>query len=191
MAFRTASPSAIRVWTIQRADCWKQVRRDGVLRADGRRIWRHFRPAYRWLMEQMARRLPDYVGGFPVWFWHSPKPDLRNSAHLETGTRGVRLEAGVPADRVLLLDFDAWHCVLNHWRLSMTEREDDAWDKRVKLKGPLTAALEEELQVTWERVFDLATLKRSPLWKPVRHIQGVTEYIRLDEIVRADRFIAR
>jgi hypothetical protein len=183
---------SIRVWTIQHADWRERLRRDQLLRGDGRHVWPDFRPAYRWLMEQMARRIPDYRGGYPIWFWHSPKPDLRRGAHLQRGVDGVRVEAQLPASRVLLLDFDAWHCVLNRWRLSLTWREDSSWHQRTgQHDGPLRAALEKELQASWERVFDLAALKRSPLWRPVRNVQAVAEYIRLGEIIHVDRFSAR
>lgn len=180
---------SIRVWTIQHADCWERLQPDGLLRGDGRHVWPEFRCAYRWLMRQMADRIPDYGGGYPVWFWHSPKPDLRHAAHLQRGAHGVRIEAELPAGRVLLLDFDAWHCVLNHGPLSLTWREDRNWDKR--MAHLLPGACEKELRGTWERVFDLDALNRSTLWRPVRYIQGIVEYIRLNEIVRIDRFTAR
>jgi len=183
---------SIRVWTIQHADWWERLRRDRLLRGDGRRVWPELRSAYRWLMRQMAKRVPDYGGGYPIWFWHSPKPDLRHRAHLQPGAHGVRIEAQLPVGRVLLLGFDAWHCVLNHWRLSLTWREESSWHQRTgQHDGPLPAALEKELQASWERVFDLAALNRSPLWRPVRNIQAVAEYIRLGEIIHVDRFSAR
>jgi hypothetical protein len=187
-----STAGSIRVWTIQHADWWERLRCGRLLRGDGRRVWPEFRSAYRWLMQQMAKRVPDYGGGYPIWFWHSPKPDLRHRAHLPPGAYGVRIEAQLPVGRALLLGFDAWHCVLNHWRLSLTSREDSSWDKRTaQQNGPLPAALEEKLQATWERVFDLAALNRSPLWRPVRNIQAVAEYIRLGEIIHVDRFSAR
>lgn len=85
----------------------------------------HFRPAYRWLMSQMKERVAGCRGLWPIWFWHSPKPDLRHSAHLPRGERGVRLELELPRDRTLLLDFETWHAVLNRWHLSQSQRESE------------------------------------------------------------------
>lgn len=64
-------------------------------------------------MEQMGGRIPAYSGGLPIWFWFSPKPDLRHRAHLPRGEQAVRLELELPRETVLLSDFDTWHCVLN------------------------------------------------------------------------------
>ena len=146
-------------------------------------------------MEQMARRVPGYTGGFPVWFWHSPKPDLRCAGHRSAGERGVRIELELPRERVLLFDFQSWHCVLNRWRLSLSERESKEWDRRTKgldqHRAPLPAPLEAELQATWERVFDLDRLRCARLWGPINEIQGVTEYVRLEEVRGVTEFLAK
>jgi len=78
----------IRVWTIQRPGWYALLQQRGVLGGDGRRPWRELRPAYRWLMGQMRRRIPGYRGGWPVWFWCT-WPDLGRTAHLPKGERGV------------------------------------------------------------------------------------------------------
>jgi hypothetical protein len=185
----------MRVWTIQRAGCWELFQKRGVLRGDGRRVCHHFRPAYRWLMTQAHQRLPGYQGGFPIWFWHSPKPDLRHSAHVPRGERGVRIEIEIPRDRMLLSDFNTWHCVLNRWHLSRSWRESRDWDRRVKgydqFIGPLPPLLEAELQATWDRVFDFDLLRRARIWGPIDQIQGVTEYVMLTEVRRIEEFIGR
>lgn len=191
----SAEHQTVRVWTIQRAECWRRFKCQGVLRADGRRVCRDFRPAYQWLMQQMARRVGGYAGSFPVWFWHSPKPDLRHGGHLAAGEHGVRIELELPRERVLLFDFQSWHCVLNRWHLSLSERESKEWDRRTKgldqYRAPLPAPLEAELQATWERTFDLSRLRRAKLWGPINEIQGVTEYVRLEEVRGVDEFVAR
>ncbi len=196
MMARSASPAereTVLVWTIQAAECWHRFTREGVLRTDGRYVDRHFRPAYRWLMHQMSRRITGYTGGFPVWFWHSPKPDLRRGGHRPAGERSVRIELELPRERVLLFDFQSWHCVLNGWHLSLSERESREWDRRTERfdSAPLTPQLEAELQTTWERVFELDRLRRAKLWGPIDEIQGVTEYARLEEVRCVDQFVAR
>jgi hypothetical protein len=192
---RHSGSNSVRVWSIQNADCWDLFQKRGILRADGRRIQRYFRPAYQWLIEQMRGRVPGYTGGPPVWFWYSPQPDLRKRGHLQRGVRGVRLELELPRERVLLLDFETWHCVLNRWHLSRSWRESRKWDRKTEGFGPnwnpLPPALESELQATWQRVFDLDLLKRAKMWGPIDRIQGVTEYVRLEEVRSVKAFRSR
>jgi len=146
-------------------------------------------------MAQMHERIPGYAGGLPVWLWCFPKPDLRHGGHLARGEHGVRIELELPRDRVLSLDFETWHCVLNRWRLSRSWRENRDWDRQTEALGqyraPLPPPLEEELQATWQRVFDLDFLRRSKLWGPVDEIQGVTEYVLLEEVRSAKEFVGR
>lgn len=192
-AIGKTDPELVRVWTIQHVAAWERLQRAGVLQADGRRVWRCFRPAYSWLIEQMQHRLPDYSGRYPIWVWISPKPDLRRTAFARRGQQRVRIEAELPRDRLLSLDFNTWHCVLNNWHLSLSEWEDGEWDRRTRqfARGSLPPALEAERRASWERVFDLASLRRSSLWGSIDTIQGVTEFIRLEEVRRVDFFVAR
>jgi hypothetical protein len=127
--------------------------------------------------------------------WHSPKPDLRHGAHLPGGERGVRIEVELPRDRVLLLDFETWHCVLNRWHLSCSWRESREWDRKTKgldqFWSPLPPILEAELQSTWERVFDFELLRRAKIWGPIDKIQGVTDRILLEEVRNVKEFAGR
>jgi hypothetical protein len=167
----------------------------GILRADGRRIPRNFRAAYRWLTVQMRDRVPGYAGGSLVWFWCPPKPDLRKRGHMPPTTPSVRIELELPRQRVLLLDFETWHCVINRWHLSRSWRESREWDRKMEgLNQPWTALpehFEAELQSTWQRVFDFDLLRRAKMWGPVDRIQGVTEYVHLDEVRSVKHFTAR
>jgi hypothetical protein len=187
--------NTIRAWTIQRTACWEQFQKRGILRGDGRRVDPYFRPAYRWLITQMGRRLPGCEGVYPVWFWYSPKPDLRHGAHLSRGERGVRIELELPRARVLLLDFETWHCVLNRWHLSCSGRESREWDRKTKgfdrFRVHLPPVLEAELRSTWERVFDFELLRRAKMWGPIDKIQGVTDYILSEEVRHVKQFIGR
>ena len=118
-------------------------------------------------MRQMSNRIPGYTGSFPVWFWHSPKPDLRHGGHRPAGEHCVRIELELPRARVLLFDYQSWHCVLNRWHLSLSERESREWDRRSEgldqYNALLPPKLETELRATWERVFELDRLRRAKL----------------------------
>ena len=183
----------ITLWTIQAPEAWERCRRTGRLVPDGRRGWRHFRPAYRWLREQARSRLPGYAGGPLLWAWLR-KPDLRRR-QFSPGRPGVRFEFAVPRERVLCSDFSAWHCVLNLDYLALSEAEDDAWDRRLAERGldwrHLPPAERRELEKSWERIFDLEALDASDWTGPVTHVQAVLELIRLEEVVRVDPFVSR
>lgn len=163
-----------RLWTIQTHTAWQHAQQKGILRTDGRRVERTFRPAYRWMMRHMQLRLPNYRGGYPVWAWYAPKPDLRASALLPRGTRGVRIEFEAPAHAMLLSNFDAWHCVLNGSYLALCE------DEYHKVGAKFTAA---QVEQSWTRIFDLQ--------KTDLYIQAVVEQITLSQVVRVDTFVAR
>jgi hypothetical protein len=117
--------------TMQRPSWWRALQERGEIHGDGRYACHHFRP-YKWMMEQMRRRVPGYGGGFPIWLWHSPKPDLRHSGHLSRGEQALRIELESPRELVLVSDFETWHCVLNRWHLSLTWRESREWDRKSK-----------------------------------------------------------
>ena len=184
-----------RAWTIQRPSWWRTLQERGEIRGDGRYVCHHFRPAYKWMMEQMRRRVPGYGGGFPIWLWHTPKPDLRHSGHLARGEQALRIELELPREIVLLSDFETWHCVLNRWHLSLSWRESREWDRRTKdydqFRQTLPPSLEAELQATWDRVFDLDLVHRTKLWGPVDHVQGVVDRVLLTEVCNVREFVSR
>ena len=70
-----------------------------------------------------------------------------------------------------------------------------AWEHKSKgfdqYGAPLPEPLEAELQLTWERVFDFELLRRAKIWGPADKIQGVTEYVLLDEVRRVTEFVSR
>lgn len=178
--------TTVRLWTIQPLPQWERLQRTGTMTADGRRAMRDFREAYRWMRGQMAARLPDYGGRHLLWAWRMPKPDLRRTAHLPSGTPGVRIEFRLPIGRALCSDFDAWHCVLNRQYLALTEGEDDAWHAQTP-----EARRASEIEKSWERIFDLKLLDGSTWAGPVRHIQAVFERLHLHEVIDVTRFIAK
>lgn len=204
----------MRLWTIQHAPAWDDLQRKGVLRADGRRADYLLRKSYRWLMGEMRTRIPSYSGRFPVWAWAQPKPDLRRSCHLPSGAEGVRIEFEVPADRVILSDFDAWHHVLSGDLVPLSGIESNAWHAEweewtAQEKNQFSRAERRErptfydvhrdrIRASWPRIFDLdamACLMRDPDWgcgpDHTQFVQAVLEEIYLDEVIRVTPFVAR
>lgn len=152
----------MRVWTIQSVPAFRRLKKSGILFADGRRCWRCFRPAYRWMMAEMSERLPRYNGRHPLWLWvrwlpESPKPDLRSTGHAWPGTRCVRLELEISAESIVQFDHDLWHIPLNC--------------------GP------EKSRRGWRNIFSLADEDCS--------IAAVTDRITIDQLRIADYFVAR
>jgi len=130
------------LWTIQRVEAWQTLQRRGVLLGDMRRVYIHFRPAYQWLMEHLSLRRA------PIWAWHAynakrKRPDLRCSAHLGRGERGVCVEFDAPDGLVTLSRFDLWHSALNDAFLSEDEQHD--------IDNPTL----EQKQQSWQHLFDL------------------------------------
>lgn len=162
-------------WTLQTEAAWEHMQANGVLRGDGRRIFKEHRQAYRWIMDRMHERLPTYQGGFPVWLWtkwceQHRQPDLRSSGHFPPGQRAVQLELEIPKKEILLHDFYTWHYVLADIYLP-DNLEDD--HEQVTTK--------EEKEESWNKIFDV---------RCSRSIAAVIESVRLDQVRTVQHFIS-
>ncbi|HEV8658155.1 MAG TPA: DUF3841 domain-containing protein [Thermoanaerobaculia bacterium] len=174
------------LWSIQQRECWLLAQKRGAIRADGRRVWRSFKPAYRWMRDQLMTRLgrpPAHIT-YPTWAWlqyksaDRPRPDLRHSAHLSPGTQGVVIEFEIAPEHVLLSDFDLWHYVLNDSYLPAHRGDDrDSPSSR-------------ERRRSWERIFDMSFSSndvavpfaqksvQASLWQiPLEAVKSVREFI--------------
>ena len=191
------------LWTIQDMAAWERLQKKGGLRADGRRAQAYHRHAYRWMAEQMRLRLPHPHARFPLWGWYrwqgiqQARPDLRASGHLEKGMAGVRIEFEVPEDRVLLSDFDAWHCVLNRCFLSLREEEEETFAENLKRAGvrwgwPYPEPFHSRIVSSWERIFNLEA-GAPEWWGPLseRSVQATFWELGLSQVRRVDRFTAK
>ncbi len=146
----------------------------------------------------MQLRIPGATGRFPIWAWAWPMPDLRRTAHLPPGTPGVRIEFVAPRSAVLLSDFDAWHQVLNHAYLALTEAEADAWESRAgrgRFVSALSPSLQAEIEESWTRIFDLPALLAAPEWHgghaERQFIQATIEELPVTDVRSVRPFIAR
>lgn len=172
----------ISFWTNQTIEAWNEALEKGYLIGKPKYIWEELKEPYHWMMKQMETRLPYYNGEYPIWVW-TEKPDLRRSGHFEKGTHAVCLELKILSERVLLSDFDAWHCVLNNGFLALDENEWDAF-----YRGELKMTKEE----SWERIFNFESLKNEPWWNDTKlHLQGVTGKIDISQVRKVRRFVAR
>lgn len=173
-----------RYWSIQDKRAWETALQKGYLQGNPDFIcFDHFVDSYEWMKGQMQERLPDYQGEQPIWLW-TKKPDMRKSAHAESGSEVVRLTIELPSEWVLLSDFDGWHMVLNDTFFAFNKDEFDAF-----YRGELSMTKEE----SWKRIFDFETERDEEWFYSLDEIdhQGVTGRIGLDCIRKVESFIAR
>lgn len=157
----------MKLWTIQPLAVWDMLQEQGHYTASFSYVDEYDRLPYCWLMVQMHIRLgyrPSWTGA-PIWAWYQydgPKrmrPDLRSSAHLRRGTKGVRLELAVSENTALLSDFMLWHGPLNHGYLGETDEDAEQFYEEVDhlthdqmLDDPV---LRTRILKSWHRIFDL------------------------------------
>ena len=158
------------LWTIQSIAAWKILQREQVLFADQRHSEDLFLDAYKWMTKQMERRIESESENtsLPLWAWYQwngkrRRPDLRRSAHLPKGQRGVRIEFEQSDKGVLLSDFDLWHYVLNYWYLPRTVADGEAFEAELSehdlsffdTKPLPVRAYHQRIEDSWDRIFDL------------------------------------
>jgi len=172
----------VKLWTLQPVSRLVDLERDQIIRGSEEHgmFFKDLPHAYPWMVAQMTKRLPAFSGEFPVWAWTKRK-DLRLARwECDVGSWHVQIGFEAPADKVLLSNFDLWHCVLNNSPATLSESEWDRWhqrwDARLSRKGilqmikeasergvsppdlanELERAYEESLRATWDRIFDLS-----------------------------------
>lgn len=109
----------------------------------------------------------------------------------------MRIEFDIPKDKVLLSDFDAWHCVLNKRFLSLTEDEDNAFAAELQRaeaqdRWPYSESFRSRVVSSWQRIFDLEVGEEGWWGAPSeRSIQATFWQLELPQVRHVDKFIAR
>ena len=194
LANRRVADNEYRLWTMMRESTFELVRKQEAISSSEELAGRDWLEAYRWMMVQMAERIPGYRGQFPIWAWQSPKPDLRTAMCNHWPRPAVLVEWRAPVESVLLSNFYLWHSVLNKWYLSMTEAEGEAWNERARQVTGLQHASYEELpedlrecvHQSWQRIFNTDSENYDPDWlgnDP--RVQAVVPEMRFDQVIRA------
>lgn len=197
------------LWTIQSIEAWNTLQAFGVLRAKREYAEGEFIPAYEWIAEQMEKRLGaqrPFPGALPIWAWYQwdgekrKRPDLRSRSFLSSGEKGVRIEFEIPAEHVLLSDFNLWHYVLNYWYLGSSSADCETFEKDLAKRElsfyetkPLpNLELDREIRESWERIFDLEWEEPDMTFvQEDKSIQATLWELRVENIKRADEFRAR
>ncbi|MBN9418088.1 MAG: DUF3841 domain-containing protein [Candidatus Eremiobacteraeota bacterium] len=181
------SRSGVRYWTVQPISVWETLQKDGLCRVDPAKVF-HIPDCYKWLVEQLKRRLPNYEGNYP-WWLYCGKPDLRWVRWTRPqGTWEVRLEVELPAERVqefLIRDWDvvycqAWlfkHLPRNRW-YDFQERR--GWEDLAVYPEPYESLLKR----TWQRLFD----SKRALGLSRYRSEAVVETLYLEDVIQARPF---
>jgi hypothetical protein len=168
----------MRLWTVQPAAVWDQLRRDGRVCVDPTRVnakgWVH--PQYAWLARQLRRRIRGSDGRLP-WFAYCTNPDLRWVRHSRPfGSREVRIEIEPPEGSFVAFPCWAWHAVFTRAYLTHDAAEARDWHRRLTAAGltgetdPLPRPFRAELEASWRRLFDPALPARS--WRRADTFRG-------------------
>jgi hypothetical protein len=198
----------LRLWSIQTVNIWDILQQQDVFRsrADGLPD-QHFERPYRWMAEQLARRIEAAPSGcrWPIWAWQQwqdslrQKPDLRTTGHLSKGMIGVRLKIEIDPTNVLLSDFELWHYVLNYWYLPTSEEDGAAFEQELAQQGlsfyttkPLPEPYHSKITGSWEQIFDLdRAVEGISRPRPCKSIQAVFWELHIQHITKVDTFKAR
>ncbi|MBO9620961.1 MAG: DUF3841 domain-containing protein, partial [Niabella sp.] len=118
---------------------------------------------------------------------------------LKKGARGVRIEISKKENEVLLSDFSLWHSVLNYWQITDSEKEDEDFDRMLKLnnikfvdKGKYTPELKQKVEESWDKIFDMnysTEYAARPFDK--KYIQATFWKLSIDEVRKVEVFTAR
>lgn len=130
----------IKTYSIQRKEAYEHALHCGFLVGYEKYIDKDFIQSYKWMIGQMKSRIGHDEASYPIWLWPK-RPDLRSAIYAYASSREfVLLEITVAEDKILGSDFDAWHYVLNQWKLGHEDEEID-------------------LVKSWERIFDYEFLR--------------------------------
>ena len=120
------------------------------------------------------------------------RPDLRTSIGRNRREPFVRLTLEISSADILLSDYDDWHFVLWNAFLACTEAECLEFERREKELGKRT--LRAEREASWERIFDLDTVRdawRGGGGRDSLRVQATFWELRREQVRRVERFRAK
>lgn len=186
--------------TVQATEGLEELLATGRLVPDPANACADYTQAYAWMLRQMGQRLPT-TGEAAVWLWAKiRRTDLLEHCRAYSGQ--VLLTCRVPRERVLLSHYADWHSVLNtapNYR-DLRGEDEAAADARIDaLHGDFyarvdaagvdeddlsdwPAELRDELEATWETIFDPAWYRRAVYW------QATVHELRSEDVVEVVRF---
>jgi hypothetical protein len=201
------------LWTIQHYHAFEQFLKTGVLRANEDYIEDFW--AYDWMGKKMIESgiMPPKGVRYPIWAWYQwegerKRRDMRLSAHAKRGEKIVQLTIEVDDQDVLLSDFLLFHYVLNYWYLPEDENDDSEFESKYesllnssssherRLSNIQTDEMKQfrsKIESSWDRIFFIEKEDDGWLYGKIdnKSIQATFWELRLDQIVKAEHFIAK
>lgn len=191
----------MRLWTIQGIEIYEQLVRDGVTYCT-KPSWGDeevFMYAYHWMAGQMRKRIgePPIEGiEYPLWAWYQydsakkNKPP-RNQNNVPEGLY-VYMEIEMHEDEVLLSDFDEWHSPLNRGPVRNWKKIWKKMELQDKIAGrsldfmEYPQELRQEIEDSWEGIFDLDIREKGVKHKRNKSIQATFWALYPENIVSAE-----
>lgn len=185
------------LYTEQTLGFYEKLQRDGMIYCEVQSDFaKEVKDAYTWMSGQMKQRIgcPDKEGVLPIWAWYQYSSKKRRRPTIDKENQdgpSVLLEIDIPDSEVLLSDYILWHHVLNKYSISSKraylERRIAKLEKSVGKMlqfDKLPNDIQEEVKVTWERVFDLD--HRDPYYAPHakrnRAIQATFWCLKIEQV---------
>lgn len=189
--------------TIQTSAAVDELRTKGALRPDPEHTASEWPEAYAWMMRERL----STSGSTAVWLWARIRRDdlIGNCrrARASGQEEQVLLTCRIPRERVLLSQFNEWHCALNSFlavppRPGESENDYDArYTKHVDEflahldnAGVRRAPIEQwpreiraEIERSWESIFDRNNVSKSSYW------QATVHELRAEDVVDAVRIV--
>jgi len=141
----------------------------------GLRNWT-LKETYEYMIKQMAKRVPNYSGDYPVWAY-GWKPELVYYRP-EYKAGQIYMTIDVPEERVMLSSFEGYHFVMGGNYFAISEEEDRAIEKKYPNPNDIPRDI---IEKSWERIFD-KDLKYDPDWLGDLDWQACIDRVYLHEI---------
>ena len=166
---------------------WLQIKKNGVyytnenlsqlLHPRDHLLEDEFTKAYCWMAEQMQERisLPPKSVTVPIWCWYAQ--DKHVAPHNRYYSNQACIELELPANKILLSDFDLWHVVLMDGFVLPDDMDSEKYSK-VDDRIEALPELEKRkiIEQSWQHIFDI---KKDGQW-----IQGCIWQINYDDVIK-------
>jgi len=167
----------MRLWALEDLSTWQRLIKDGTLYITKECVneyygWQEekYLFPYRWIREEMKKRIvpPPVKDIYPIYTifeWEGkPKVDLRIASWWsQAGKKMVRIEMDCDEHNVLLVNYDLWMYVRNHWYIPESEIDRMRFERKFP-NHPWTISealdhpdqlYQKEVIESWQHIFDL------------------------------------
>lgn len=195
----------MKLWTIQSIDVWKKLKKEKIITCDPKLASYlkdeecSFLEPYNWMRKEMINRIGNSTNKsniYPIWGWYinnglNKKPDLRRSAHGPSGEQMVCMELEIREDKVVLSDFNLWHCVLNNGYIGDATTEE-ALDEEYEWLYTLSEDEKQRvIEKSWDKIFNIGKSFNNEYFSSRDYIQATFWELNLNDVKDIQIFKAR